>query len=183
MIRLFKETLHANGPPLISSRDKIEEHLWGKKITTLDYPLGIEIKSDGQIEEKKKVTIESIEQGFRQLVERERLIHEEDEFKKSIAKKYNAYALLQLKEQEKEEKTDREQEDDEKEEPIEEEEEETKEEEEEEEVEEESEKEEEVITSESDHDDDDAAEGDDDDEIFEDQDIDLEFEKDDDFLI
>lgn len=180
-MRLFKETLHPNGPPIINKRDKIQEEFWGKKIITSDYPDGIEIDINGKLIEQL-TKHNSIEEGFLQLIEKERLIHQDDEFQKSIAKKYNACALLELKDQEKKEKLEEEEEADadaKEEEQLEEPEEDTEEGEE-----EQIEETEEFFDSnaEEDEEEDIVDEGDELEE-FEDNDADLELEKDEDFSI
>ncbi len=98
MSRLFKETLHADGPPKISLRDKIQEEHWGKKITTLDYPRGIEINKSGFFVQPE---FKDVNQGLQYLIEREKSIFQDDQFQKSVAKKYNACALLKLNEEQK----------------------------------------------------------------------------------
>ncbi len=98
MARLFKELLHANGPPKIWLRDKIKEEFWGQKVTTIDYPFGIEINKQGFINE---IEFQNIQEGLAYLTERENLINQDDQFQKSVAKKYNGSSLLKLHEQQK----------------------------------------------------------------------------------
>lgn len=92
-MNLFRPTLHANGAPKISLRDKIQEEYWGKTITTLDYPLGVFINKNGCID----LPNDSIEA----LLAKEKSILMDDQFQKSVAKKYNAFTLLKLNEQQK----------------------------------------------------------------------------------
>ena len=94
MARLFKETSHENGWPTVNKRDKIQEELWGKKVTNkIDFSMGIEIGRNGLINEGFLLNVQSFDQGVQLLLDREKKIEEEDKFQRSIAHVYNAVQM------------------------------------------------------------------------------------------
>ncbi len=100
MARLFQETMHKNGPPSISQRDKIQECLWGKKISTSDFPNGVEIDRAGFIKDDLFKNIQTFEQGCQLLCDREHRAQAKCQFQQSIAQKYNARSLLVINDEE-----------------------------------------------------------------------------------
>ncbi len=113
MSRLFKETFHENGMPMVSKRDKIDEHLWGK--TSVDEEEEVKIDRTGQLSCDSDIfnNITSFEDGCRLLMEREQNIMKDDIFYKNNCSEIKRTTTVPKSENKNEETEDEEEEEDE----------------------------------------------------------------------